>query len=207
MPHQTPTSAGHKLNAVPPRNQRRSSADRNGSDVRPRSTNPAYVRPSLHGTYLDYIDDAFTVPKLYRVAVGLDSQPTAVAIPNAAQLFGPVATDGFAFDAYGNLWVTLVMTDKLVAITPQRDVLTLLDDSSPQAVVRLDEHYESRTLTPEIMAAAAGTIAPWMASITFGGPDLRTVYLGSLRGTTLPTFRSPVAGLPLAHWNELRKQT
>jgi hypothetical protein len=39
-----------------------------------------------------------------------------------------------------------------------------------------------------------------MASLTFGGPDLRTVDLGSLRGSTLPTFKSPVAGLPLAHW-------
>jgi gluconolactonase len=53
------------------------------------------------------------------------------------------------------------------------------------------------------MAAAAGTLAPWMASLTFGGPDLQTVYLGSLRGTTLPSFRAPVAGLSLVHWNGL----
>ena len=33
-----------------------------------------------------------------------------------------------------------------------------------------------------------------------GGNDLRTVYLGSLRGTTIPSFRSPVAGLPMVHW-------
>lgn len=38
-----------------------------------------------------------------------------------------------------------------------------------------------------------------MASVTFGGPDLRTVYLGSLMGSRLPTLRSPVAGLPPAH--------
>lgn len=110
--------------------------------------------------------------------------------------------DGFAFDAFGNLWVTLIMTDKLVAITPDGEVLTLLDDSNPEATRRLNEHYEARTLTPEIMAATAGTLAPWMASLSFGGPDLHTVYLGSLRGTTLPSFRSPVAGLPLVHWNE-----
>jgi gluconolactonase len=110
--------------------------------------------------------------------------------------------DGFAFDAYGNLWVTLVMTDKLIAITPEGEVLTLLDDSNPEAVRRLDEHYHARTLTPEIMGACAGTLAPWMASLTFGGPALHTVVLGSLRGSTLPSFRSPVAGQPLAHWSE-----
>lgn len=112
--------------------------------------------------------------------------------------------DGFAFDAFGNLWVTLVMTDKLIAITPEGEVLTLLDDSNPEATRLLNQHHEARTLTPEIMAAASGTLAPWMASLTFGGPDLHTVYLGSLRGSTLPSFRSPVAGLAPIHWNESR---
>jgi hypothetical protein len=41
-----------------------------------------------------------------------------------------------------------------------------------------------------------------IASITFGGPDLRTAYLGSLGGDKLFTFRSPVAGVPPAHWND-----
>jgi len=40
-----------------------------------------------------------------------------------------------------------------------------------------------------------------MASVTFGAPDLRTVYLGSLMGSRLPAFRSPVPGLPLTHWH------
>lgn len=112
--------------------------------------------------------------------------------------------DGFAFDAFGNLWVTLVMTDKLIAITPEGEVLTLLDDSNPPAVAELNRQFAARTLTPQTMAATHGTLAPWMASLTFGGPDLRTVYLGSLRGTTLPSFRAPVAGLPPAHWNDPR---
>ena len=114
----------------------------------------------------------------------------------------PGFPDGFAFDAFGNLWVTLVMADRLVAITPDGELLTLLDDGNPEATRALDAHYEARTLTPEIMAAACGTLAPWMASLTFGGPDLQTVYLGSLRGTTLPSFRSPVPGLAPIHWNE-----
>ena len=29
---------------------------------------------------------------------------------------------------------------------------------------------------------------------------VRTVYIGSLMGTTIPFFRSPVAGLPMVHW-------
>ncbi|MCC6075114.1 SMP-30/gluconolactonase/LRE family protein [Pseudomonas sp. GCM10022188] len=108
--------------------------------------------------------------------------------------------DGFAFDSFGNLWVTLVMSDKLIAIAPDGEVLTLLDDGNPAATARLNQHYAARTLTPEIMAAARGSLAPWMASLTFGGPDLKTVYLGSLQGTRIPWFRAPVAGQALIHW-------
>jgi hypothetical protein len=45
-------------------------------------------------------------------------------------------------------------------------------------------------------------VAPWMASVTFGGADLRTVYIGSLKGERIPYFRAPVAGLPMAHWRD-----
>ena len=39
-----------------------------------------------------------------------------------------------------------------------------------------------------------------MANLTFGGPDLRTVYIGSLPGMTIPYFRSVVADQPMIHW-------
>jgi gluconolactonase len=123
---------------------------------------------------------------------------------SSREIFGPSdlggTPDGFAFDAFGNLWITIVQTDRLVALTPEGELLTLIDDCDPEVRAVYDRHFYAGTMTPEIMAATQGTIAPWMASLTFGGPDLRTVYLGSLRGTTIPYFTAPVAGLPLAHW-------
>jgi gluconolactonase len=121
------------------------------------------------------------------------------------EIFGPSdlkgTPDGFAFDQYGNLWITIVQTDRLIALTPEGHLLTLLDDCDPIQRDIYDQHFYAGTMTPEVMAATKGTIAPWMASLTFGGPDLRTVYLGSLMGTSIPYFRAPVAGLPMAHWN------
>ncbi|MBO0929733.1 SMP-30/gluconolactonase/LRE family protein [Fibrella aquatilis] len=120
------------------------------------------------------------------------------------EVYGPSRLDGFpdgfAFDAYGNLWVTLIFTDQLIAITPDGDVLTLLDESNPATKQALFTAYENRAVTPDMLGATMGTLAPWLASLTFGGPDLQTVYLGSLRGTTVPYFRSPVAGQPMIHW-------
>ena len=120
------------------------------------------------------------------------------------EIYGPADLggypDGFAFDAYGNLWITLILTERLIALTPDGEVLTLLDDGNPEALAIYNKHYAEGTTTPELMGACKGSLAPMMASITFGGPDLQTVYIGSLAGTSLPSFRSPVPGLPMAHW-------
>jgi sugar lactone lactonase YvrE len=122
------------------------------------------------------------------------------------EVFGPAHLggfpDGIAFDAHGNLWCTLVMVDQLIAITPQGDKRVLLDDGDPAASANLLRRMADQTVRPEDMQLARGTIAPWMASITFGGLDLRTVYVGSLQGTRIPYFRAPVAGLPMVHWME-----
>lgn len=124
------------------------------------------------------------------------------------EVYGPSDTgafiDGIAFDAHGNLWGTHVMRDQIFAITPQGDLRILLDDDVPAPSQALKEAFERDAATAELMLACGGSIAPWMASVTFGGPDLRTVYIGSLRGTRIPHFTSPVAGLPMVHWNERR---
>ncbi len=120
------------------------------------------------------------------------------------EVFGPSHLggfpDGIAFDAHGNLWCTLVMIDQLIALTPQGDKRLLLDDSDPVTRENFLRRAAEQTLSPEDMQHTHGSIAPWMASITFGGADLRTVYVGSLLGHRIPYFRSPVAGLPMVHW-------
>jgi sugar lactone lactonase YvrE len=126
------------------------------------------------------------------------------------EIFGPRylkgTPDGFAFDGFGNLWITIVQTDRLIALTPEGEVLTLLDDCDPKLREVYDRHFYAGTMTPDIMAKTKGSIAPWMASLTFGGEDLKTVYLGSLLGTRIPYFRSPVAGLPLAQWSRPKER-
>ncbi|MCB1389264.1 MAG: SMP-30/gluconolactonase/LRE family protein [Rhodobacteraceae bacterium] len=128
----------------------------------------------------------------------------AGATVEARETFGPRDTggfiDGIAFDSYGNLWGTHVMSDRLFAITPEGEFRVLLDDDNPEPSAALYEAFARDAVTPNHMLACGGTIAPWFASVTFGGPDLRTVYIGSLRGNRIPAFRSPVAGLPMVHW-------
>jgi sugar lactone lactonase YvrE len=79
--------------------------------------------------------------------------------------------DGCAFDAEGNLWVTLVMSKSLVAITPSQERVDI-------------EVEDGRDLI----------IAP--TSVCWGGADMRDIYIGSLGVDYVVRGRSNVAGLP-----------
>jgi gluconolactonase len=124
------------------------------------------------------------------------------------EIFGPTKLgtgawpDGIAFDVYGNLWGTLVYSDKLFVLTPEGDLKVLLDEGEPAKVGALEQAFFRNSVTEEVLFATGRGIAPWMASVTFGGPDLQTVYIGSLKGNRIPHFRAPVPGLPMVHWND-----
>jgi gluconolactonase len=125
------------------------------------------------------------------------------------EIFGPRTLgkgawpDGIAFDNYGNLWGTMVYSDKLFVLTPEGDLHLLLDEGDPQKVDALEQAVLRNQVTEDVLFATGQGIAPWMASVTFGGSDLRTVYIGSLKGKRIPYFRSPVAGLPMVHWGNI----
>ena len=83
-------------------------------------------------------------------------------------------TDGIGMDAEGNLWVCLPASDKVVAITPSLEVVTVIED-------------------------ATGETVNHPTNITWGGPDLKDLYIGSIRADYVLKGRSPVAGQPHAH--------
>jgi sugar lactone lactonase YvrE len=110
--------------------------------------------------------------------------------------------DGIAFDSVGNLWGTMVYSDKLFVLTPEGDLRILLDEGDATRVDALERQFFQNAVTEDILFGTGAGVAPWMASITFGGPDLQTVYIGSLKGNRIPYFRAPAPGLPMVHWNE-----
>jgi sugar lactone lactonase YvrE len=156
------------------------------------------IRLDTQEAYL-YIAET-TGRRISRMKVGPDGSLTDREIFGPSKLGNYGFPDGIAFDAYGNLWGTLVMADQIFAITPEGDFQVILDDTNEEPARALEEAFVADRVTPDDMLAAGGTIAPWFASVTFGGSELDTVYIGSLRGTRIPYFKSPVAGLPMVHW-------
>ncbi len=94
------------------------------------------------------------------------------AVPEQRARFG--ATDGCGFDQEGNLWVTLVLANKVVALTPSRGVVTILHDPT-------------------------GEVMSWPTNVSWGGADLRDLYIGSVRKDYVLRAVSPIPGMPLVH--------
>ncbi|MCR5873227.1 SMP-30/gluconolactonase/LRE family protein [Phenylobacterium sp. J426] len=83
-------------------------------------------------------------------------------------------TDGIGFDSEGNLWVCLPASNKVVAITPSGEVETVIHDPS-------------------------GKIVNHPTNVTWGGADLKDLYVGSIRADYVLKARSPIAGQPQIH--------
>jgi SMP-30/Gluconolactonase/LRE-like region len=109
--------------------------------------------------------------------------------------------DGFEFDAEGGIWVASVVSNRLLRIAPDGRQTVILEDADPEAVARAERHCaENRLSRADIDAGRDRTLGN-LSSVTFGGPDLKTVYLGSLFGERIATFRSPIAGAAPPHWH------
>jgi sugar lactone lactonase YvrE len=108
--------------------------------------------------------------------------------------------DGIAFDAEGHLWVTSIVSNRLLRVAPDGEVTQVFEDGNPEIVAGVESALSDGSITREHFNSKSGTRVHNIASIGFGGPDLRTAYLGSLVGDTIARFRSPVAGLALPHW-------
>jgi sugar lactone lactonase YvrE len=135
-----------------------------------------------------------------RLRVGKDGSLSGREVFGPSSLGKGAWPDGIAFDSVGNLWGTMVYSDKLFVLTPQGEFRLLLDEGDAQKVDALEKAFFAHEVNEQVLFATGQGIAPWMASVTFGGPDLQTIYIGSLKGERIPYFRAPAPGLPMVHW-------
>jgi hypothetical protein len=94
-----------------------------------------------------------------------------------------------------------VVSNRLLRIAPDGSQTVVLDDGDPEVIARVERNFAVHRLTRADIDAGRERVLGNLASIAFGGPDLRTVYLGSLFADRLATFRSPIAGATPPHWH------
>ncbi len=109
--------------------------------------------------------------------------------------------DGIAFDEDGYLWVTSIVSNRLIRVAPNGSREVVLEDSVAEHVDAVEKALAEGRMSREHFYTMKSRKLCNIASIAFGGRDRRTIYLGSLTGTTLATLHSPVRGRTPVHWD------
>lgn len=109
--------------------------------------------------------------------------------------------DGLALDAEGGLWVTSIVSNRLIRVAPDGRQTVWLEDNEPEHLAWVEQAYEQSEMGRPHLDGVKSRKLRNISSLAFGGADLRTGYLGCLLGDSLATLRMPVAGQPPVHWN------
>jgi sugar lactone lactonase YvrE len=108
--------------------------------------------------------------------------------------------DGLAFDVEGHVWITGIVSNRVLRVAPDGSVNIVLEDADAAHVEWCERAYLGGELGRPHLDRAAGRVLKNVSSLAFGGPDLRTAYLGCLLGDTIACFRVPIPGHPPFHW-------
>ena len=158
-------------------------------------TNECKVDPT--GSWL-YVNETFA-RRLTRFRIKNNG---TLGKPETVTTFGTgTFPDGLAFDVEGGIWVTSIVSNRLIRVRPDGKQDVILEDNEPAHLSRVEEAFIQGKMGRDHLDTITSQRLQSISSIAFGGSDLRTVYLGCLLGDTLASFRSPIAGVAPPHWN------
>lgn len=153
------------------------------------------VRPDPSGAWL-YAVETFG-RRVVRLPIrgdgALGSPRTVIALGDGC------FPDGFAFDEAGGLWITSIVSNRVLWLRDDR-LITVIDETHPDVVAQAEAAFAGGCMAAAHLGPIPGSRLQHVTSIAFGGPDRRTAYLGSLHARSIHRFRAPVAGLPPPDW-------
>jgi sugar lactone lactonase YvrE len=117
-----------------------------------------------------------------------------------AQFGAGTFPDGMTFDAEGGVWITSVVSNRVIRVAPDGRQEVVLEDGDREHLAWVEQAYRTGEMARPHLDTVRSRRLRNISSLAFGGPDLRTAYLGCLLGDAVATFAAPVAGHPPPHW-------
>lgn len=115
--------------------------------------------------------------------------------------FGPgTFPDGVTLDAEGSLWITSIVSNRLIRVDPDGRQHIILEDADASYLAGVIAAFDAGTMRRSHIMTIASQRLKHLSSLAFAGRDLKTAVIGSLLDTELVVFESPVAGLAPPHW-------
>lgn len=105
--------------------------------------------------------------------------------------------DGLAVDTQGSLWITSIVSNRVIRVDPDGRQEIVLEDSDPDHLEVVENAYQSHEMGRPHLDQARSKILKNISNLSFGGPDRSTAYLGCLLGEQITSFNSGRSGLEL----------
>ena len=158
-------------------------------------TNELYIHPDGKDLYVN----ATFSRELIRYTIEEDnrlSRPTVIC-----RFSHGVFPDGLTMDNRGHLWVTSIVSNRIIRINPNNgNQSVILEDNDKHHVDWVEQAYQTHNMGREHLDSVSNGQLKNISSLAFGGADLCTAYIGCLLGNQLAVFRSEFAGIAPAHW-------
>ena len=111
-----------------------------------------------------------------------------------------VFPDGLAFDENGDAWVTSIVSNRVIRVTPEGKQTLMLEDTDLDHLAWVEAAYRQEEMgRPHLDGVVSKTLRN-ISSLAFGGAELKTAYLGCLLGQEIRSFRVATAGHPAPSW-------
>ena len=109
--------------------------------------------------------------------------------------------DGLAFDTDGGVWITSIISNRVIRVAPDGTQEIIIEDSETDHLQWVEDAFQSGGLGRPHLDKASSKKLKNISSLAFGGPDLKTGYLGCLLDDCIYRFQSTIAGKPPTHWD------
>ncbi len=157
-------------------------------------TNECQVHPT--GQWL-YVNETFS-RKLSRFII--EDNGDLSGKQTVAEFGAGVYPDGLAFDSADGVWVTSIISNRVIRINAYGGQEIIMEDCDMDYVERVERAFLAGRLNKTHFDNGKSKVLRNISSLAFGGDDLGTIYLGCLSGNSIATFKAPVSGAAPTHW-------
>ncbi len=107
--------------------------------------------------------------------------------------------DGLALDSQGNYWITSIISNRIIKVSPDGQQTLMFEDADRQFVDRAHEAYTGNALNKKHLNSAGNTHCRNLTCLAFSGTNTTSAYLGNLLDDKLYLFETDVCGADLPH--------
>ena len=108
--------------------------------------------------------------------------------------------DGLAMDNNGGLWVTSIVSNRIIHIDTHNNQNIVLEDSDEAHLDIVEQAYASNSLGRKHLDNVMSQQLKNISNAAFGGPDNQRLYLGNLLGSDIPFVDVEASGAAMVHW-------